>query len=208
MLTQATPEQNETFEVLRNLFLRAGARFMLVGGAACREHGLPRPAKDLDIVLDPYPVAMTALKTSRRFSERLGDADWTGRTSTYFDARTGVNIDFITAGIRINDGPATRSSVKDPLAIPYPVEVVAPPEILIGMKLSAVITGEALLNLGIHRGRSRQEIDQDLNDVCGLISACSLGRDISADHDVVRHRYQELWDKIRGPCIQSTTNPS
>lgn len=196
MLRQAPTAQSETFEALRRIFSRARVEFMLVGGAACREHGLSRPAKDLDIVLQPYPDAIRSLAGSNRFGEHLGNPDPTGRTSTYFDARTDVTIDFLTAGIRINNGAATNSQVVDVVPMPYPVGEVAAPETLIAMKLSAVLSGEILQNLSIPGGRSAEDMAQDLSDARELILSCDLKRDISLGPNPVQQRYQQLWDGL------------
>jgi hypothetical protein len=196
MLKRASREQSETFEALRLIFLRAGVQFMLVGGAACREHGLSRPAKDLDIVLQPYSEAIRALAGSKRFDEGLGNPDWTQRTSTYFDARTGVTIDFLTAGIRINNGSATNSHVIDIVPIPYPVGELAPPQTLIAMKLSAVISGEILESLNIPGGRSAHDIVQDVSDVRELIVACDLESSIPIGPGPVQQRYHQLWEDV------------
>lgn len=195
MLKRATNAQANTFEELQRVFTSAGIKFMLIGGAACREHGLRRPTEDLDIVLDPYKEGLRSLAGSNRFGERLGNfPDWTKRTTTYFDSKTDVIIDFLTAGIRISDGKSTNSRIRDPLPIPSPATEIAAPEVLVGMKISAVISGETLRLYGIKDNRPQSKMETDLKDVLELIGLCGLERDISLGHPVVESRYRELWD--------------
>ena len=102
MLTRATEPQNATLARLKELFTQSDIQFTLVGAAACREYGLTRPTTDLDFVISPYPEAMAILLNSGKFE--LNQRDFTNRCCTQKDLKTNVPVDFLTGGIRINDG--------------------------------------------------------------------------------------------------------
>lgn len=200
MLTHATDQQNETFDRLKVLFGKGQSiRFTLVGAAAGREYGLTRATKDLDIVVSPYPAAMAALLNSG-FQESFDDPDRTGRTCTQIDVKTSVPVDFLTGGIRINDGTLQLRGgiVIDPLPIPLPSGFgnVAPLVEVIGMKLSAVMSGVRAMRLGADQGvRSTEKINQDISDVRSLISVCNLSRELPlAENPEVQRIYKIIYD--------------
>jgi len=199
MLKRATDSQNKTFERLKVLFEQGqNIRFTLVGAAAGREYGLTRATKDLDIVVSPYPAAMAMLLNSE-FQDSLEDPDRTGRTCTQIDMTTSVPVDFLTGGILINDGsfPLRRGVVIDPLPIPLPSGFgnVAPVTDVIGMKLSALLSGVRIMRLGADLGiRSMEKVNQDISDVRSLISACGLSRELPLGSPEVERIYEIIYD--------------
>ena len=170
-------------------------RFTLVGAAACREYGLTRPAMDLDVIVFPYPTAIAALLNSG-FQESLDKPDCTGRTCTQVDVTTSVPIDFLTGGIRTNDGSFRLRGgaiVVDPLPIPLPSGFgnLAPLTEMIGMKLSALMSGVRVLKLGADLGvRPIEKVNQDLADLRSLISVCNLARVLPLGNQEVQRTYQ------------------
>jgi len=207
MLKRATDKQNETLERLKVLFGKRGSiRFTLVGAAAGREYGLTRTTTDLDIVVSPYTTAMAALLNSE-FHESLDDPDITGRTCTQIDMTTSVPVDFLTGGIRINDGSHQLRSggiIIDPLPMPLPSGFgnVAPLTDVIGLKLSAVISGVRTIRLGADRGvRPMEKLNQDITDVHTLISVCNLGLRLPLGNPEVQRLYEIIYD--RGDALGS-----
>ena len=183
MLNRATAGQNECFERLKQIF---GDRiaYMLIGGAACREFGLSRLARDLDIAVVPYGQAMRMLAVSGEFVPILDSPDCTGRTCTQRHVKTDVLVDFLTGGIYINDGtrPIGGNFYRDELPIPMPTGFgdIASLSTLIGIKTSAAISGLETLRLGANvGGRNRSNIEKDLADVQDLISINKLPRELS-----------------------------
>ena len=201
MLKQATPAQKATFERLRVLFSAKGVKFTLAGAAACREHGLRRPTDDLDIVISPYTAAIDILLRSGKFAVSPDSKDWTNRTCTLQDLKTGVLIDFLTGGIRINDHTwFPGGEVHDPLPIPNPSGFgnVADLPTLIKMKVSVLISGTDMHRFGATSGvRTKEEIQQDIEDVADLISICKLERNLPLGNDKVQRRYEEIFDNRR-----------
>ncbi len=200
MLRHAPPAQCESFERLRVIFKPNAIMFTLIGAAACREHGLARRTDDLDIVVSPYRDAMSALHSTGEFVPTPESVDWTSRTCTLKDTRTGVLLDFLTGGIRINDHTfLPRGVVHDPLPIPIPSgygDVAALP-VLIGMKVSAIISGMKILELGATSGvRTTAEIRQDVEDVQSLIFQSKLPRDLPLGNNEVESRYQQIFDDV------------
>jgi three-Cys-motif partner protein len=119
VLRSTTTAQNETIERLKSLFDGKSIRFTLIGSAACREYGLSRPARDLDFVVGGYVNATGLLAGTREYKPILGSADPTGRTCTQRDLRTGVDVDFLSEGIRINDRVwLGYTFYSDPMPIP------------------------------------------------------------------------------------------
>ena len=201
MLIQATTAQNECFERLKQIFGSGSIGFTLIGAAACREYGLSRPAKDLDITVSPYQQAMRMLAVSE-FSRNLDSPDSTGRTCTQRHVKTDVSVDFLTGGIYINDGtrPIGRGFYRDELPIPMPTGLgdIASLPTLIGIKTSAAISGIETLKLGANTGgRNRLEIEQDLADVRELISINDPPRNLSLGSSVVEAKYREIYDGLR-----------
>ena len=199
MLKCATNQQNETLDRLTLLFRGRGILFTLVGGAACREYGLRRPAKDLDFVVKPYSVAMDILSESGAFSLVVDDCpDVTGRTSTRKDRKTGVLVDFLTGGIRITDhvflGPFEYS---DPLPFPEPSGFgdVAQLNTLIAMKVGAITSGLDTRALGANcGGREPDGVQQDIDDIRELISVCHLPRNLELGSASVQRNYEKIYD--------------
>jgi hypothetical protein len=199
VLKYATDQEKETLERLTSLFRDSGILFTLVGGAACREYGLRRQTKDLDFVVKPYPLAMDILSASGAFDLVVDDCpDVTGRTCTRKDTRTGVLVDFLTGGIRITDhvllGPFEYS---DPLPIPEPSGFgnVAPLNTLIAMKVGAITSGLDTRALGANcGGRQPDEVQQDIDDVRSLISACQLPRNLELGNVAVQRDYEKIYD--------------
>lgn len=203
MLNHATRGQDETFERLKSLFDFGGneiIKFTLVGAAACREHGLTRPTKDLDIVVSPYQEALGLIWNSGMFHEDGNNIDSTGRTCTQIDSKTSVPVDFLMGEIRINDGTYALKGgvfIVDRLPIPAPSGFgdIAPVPTLVGMKLSSVISGIRIQRVDADFGvRSSDKIDQDIRDVRSLISICSLGRDQPLGDQEVQRLYRILYD--------------
>jgi hypothetical protein len=201
MLKHAMPAQNETFERLRVLFSAVDIKFTLVGAAACREHGLPRPTDDLDIVVSPYATAIDVLSRSGEFIVCPESVDWTSRTCTQRHVKTAVLVDFLTGGIRINDHTFLPGGViYDPLPIPNPSGCgnIADVPTLIAMKVSTVISSMEILRFGATTGvRTREETQQDIEDVVSLISTCELGRDLPLGNEAVQRKYQEIYDNCK-----------
>jgi hypothetical protein len=200
MLKHATPAQNETFERLRVLFSAKGIKFTLVGAAACREHGLPRPTDDLDIVVCHQPSAVALLCSSGEFLTPKSD-DQTNSPCTLQDVKTGVRVDFLTGDTRINDHTLfPGGEIHDPLPIPRPSGCgnVADLPTLVAMKVSGVISGMEIHRLGFTSGvRTREKIEQDIDDVVGLILVCKLGRDLELGNETVQRRYEEIFDNSK-----------
>lgn len=87
--------------------------------------------------------------------------------------------------------------VHDPLPIPNPSGFgnVADLPTLIAMKVSVVVSGMDMHRFGATSGvRSREEIQQDIEDVADLISICKLGRDLPLGNHTVQRRYEEIYD--------------
>ena len=200
MLTRGDAAQNETLEHLKHLLGRGKILFTLVGSAGCREYGLSRTANDLDFVVDPYEPAMEILDASGQFEPVSDDhPDATLRTCTKRDTKTGVTIDFLKGGIRINDGSrwVMGRKYRDPMPIPTATGTgnVALLATLIAMKLNAAISGEDILKSGADTGRSREKIQKDISDVRELIAVGDLGRSLQLGHDRIQRRYEELVDE-------------
>jgi hypothetical protein len=184
MLTCGDAAQNETLERLKHLLGGRKILFTLVGSAACREYGLSRTANDLDFVVDPYEPAMEILNASGEFEAVFDDhPDTTQRTCTKRDTKTGVRIDFLKSGIRINDGSrwVMGRKYRDPMPIPTATGMgdAALLPTLIAMKLNSAISGEDILKCGADTGRSRDKIQKDMSDVRELIATCGLGRSLT-----------------------------
>lgn len=201
MLKHASDEQNATFERLKVLFNDGQTiKFSLVGAAACREYGLTRDTKDLDIIVSPYAAAMSRLSNDE-FQETLEDKDLTGRTCTQIYTKTLVPVDFLEGGILINDGSSELrggTRIRDPLPIPLPSGFgnVAPLDEVIGMKLSAAISGVRIMRVGADRGiRSTEKINQDIADVRSLITVRNLGRDFPLKNAEVQRIYEIIFDR-------------
>jgi hypothetical protein len=197
MLKRATAPQTASFERLKVFFGGTEVKFTLIGAAACREYGLSRSTVDLDIVVFPYAVAIGILLKSGDFKEDTQDADWTRRTCTLEDTKTCVPLDFLTGGIRINDGASTRSSFRDRLPIPNPSGFgdIAPLPTLIAIKLLAVIGGIIGNNMHLTSGvRSVQKIKQDISDVRALITECNLKRDLKLEDEEIAGLYRKIYD--------------
>jgi hypothetical protein len=199
MLTRADAAQNETLERLKHLLGGRKILFTLVGSAGCREYGLSRIANDLDFVVDPYETAMEILNATGEFEPILDDPDPTRRTCTKRDTKTGVRVDFLKSGIRINDGSRLIGGARyrDPMIhIATGAGDVAPLPTLIAMKLNAAISGEDTLDLGADTGgRSREKIQKDISDVRELIALRGLGRSIQLGHDRIQSCYEKLVDE-------------
>ncbi len=200
MLARADAEQNETLERLKHLLGERKILFTLVGSAGCREYGLSRTADDLDFVVDPYEKAMDILNASGEFEPVVvGVPDTTRRTCTKRDTKTGVRVDFLKSGIRINDGSRWIMGVKyrDPLPIHSATGAgdVASLPTLIAMKLNGAISGEDIRKLGAEPGRSREKIQKDISDVRELIAVCGLGRSLQLGHNRIQSRYEKLVDE-------------
>jgi hypothetical protein len=198
VLKYATDAQNETFEKLKLIFVERDIRFTLVGAAACREYGLPRPTLDLDVVVAPYPIAIATLSKSGEFVLDDHDPAVTNRTCTQKHLKTGILVDFLTGGIRINNQIHFQGGiVHDAIPIPHPSGFgdVLPLVNLVALKISAAISGRRSLELGANRGvRPLDKIEQDIHDVAMLISVCKLGRILPLGDPSVERRYQEIYD--------------
>jgi len=200
MLTRADAAQNETLERLKHLLGGKKILFTLVGSAGCREYGLSRTANDLDFVVDPYEPAMDILNASGEFEPVSDDhPDTTQRTCTKRDTKTGVRVDFLKSGIRINDGSrwVMGRKYRDPMPIATATGTgdVALLATLIAMKLNAATSGEDILNSGANTGRSREKIQKDLSDVRELIAVHGLGRSLELGHDRIQKCYEKLVDE-------------
>lgn len=199
MLKRATDAENETLNRLMHLFRGRGILFTLVGGAACREYGLQRQAKDLDFVITPYVLAMDILAASGEFAPVIDDRpDSTGRTCTQKATNTGVLVDFLTGGIRITDRAVLPfGEYSDPLPIPAPSGFgnVAPLETLIGMKVGAITSGLETQRLGSDcGGRPPADVQKDIEDVKELISVCQLPRTVALGEASVQRYYERIYD--------------
>jgi len=199
VLKFATNEENETLKHLKALFRGREILFTLVGGAACREYGLRRLAKDLDFVVGAYPLAMDILSASGTFSPVIDDhPDATRRTCTQRDSETGVLVDFLTGGIRITDHVFFPFGLySDPLPIPEPSGFgnVAPLNTLIAMKVGAIISGLETRALGATcEGREPAEVQKDIEDVKELISVRQLPRDLALGNASVQRQYEKIYD--------------
>lgn len=119
MLTCADAAQLKPSKRLKHLHGGRKILFTLVGSAGCREYGLSRTANDLDFVVDPYETAMEILNASGELEAVLDDPDPTQRTCTKLDTKTGVRVDFLKSGIRINDGSRLIGGARyrDPMPI-------------------------------------------------------------------------------------------
>jgi hypothetical protein len=195
MLARADAAQNKTLERLKHFLDEQGILFTLVGSAACREYGLSRTANDLDFVVDPYDPAMKILGESGGFEPVLGDPDPTKRTCTKRDTKTTVKVDFLTGGIRINDGPVPFYC-RDLIPIPMPTGTgdVASLRTLIAMKLNSAISGEYIWSHGVRDGRSEKDFKKDISDVRELILVPGFDRSMKFDNEGIQHRYEELLD--------------
>lgn len=197
LLTHATAAQKETFERLMELLSGKGILFSLVGSAACREYGLSRAANDLDFVVYPYKEAMDLLDASGAFEPVIDDhPDTTARTCTKRDTKTKVKIDFLTGGIRINNGsrPIEGEFYRDPIQIPMPTGAgdVAPLPMLIAMKLNSAISGKDTWDLGARDGRSPENFTKDISDVRELISVGRLGRSLKVGNKRIQRLFEDL----------------
>jgi hypothetical protein len=116
------------------------------------------------------------------------------------DTKTGVRVDFLKSGIRINDGSRLIGGARyrDPMPIHTATGAgdVAPLPTLIAMKLNAAISGEDTLKLGADAGgRSREEIQKDIADIRELIIIRGLGRSLQLGHDRIQSCYEKLVDE-------------
>jgi hypothetical protein len=69
---------------------------------------------------------------------------------------------------------------------------------LIKMKVSVVISGTDMHRFGATSGvRTKEEIQQDIEDVADLILICKLERNLPLGNDKVQRRYEEIFDNRR-----------
>jgi hypothetical protein len=180
------------------LFDEEEIRFTLVGSAACREYGLSRIANDLDFVVSGYPQAMRVLLSSGKYRPVLDSPDPTERTCTQLDLRTGVTIDFLTAGIRINDRTWLNSVFyTDPLPIPSATGFgdLASLPTLVAMKVNTVTSGLDTLQLGANTGgRSVAAVRNDISDLKELIAVNRLRRDLAMGNELLQCKYEQIFD--------------
>jgi hypothetical protein len=199
LLRRATDAQKKAFEAVRTIFVSRNVRFTVIGGVACCEYGSPREANDLDVVVDNYAAAKKALLESGEFVLDNHDPDVTDRTCTQTHS-TGVSVDVLTGGIRINDNCHLPGGiVNDLIPIPYASGYgnILPLEELIALKISVAISAERILELGANLGvRGPEKIQQDIQDVGSLISICKLDRNLTFDIAEITARYQEIYDHL------------
>ena len=80
---------------------RAGVAYMVTGSVASSYHGEPRSTRDLDIVIDPEPVAINRLVAELREAGLYVDTDAAvaalGRRTQFnaIDATNGWKVDFL-----------------------------------------------------------------------------------------------------------------
>ena len=206
MLKFLTASERETVERLHRLFSEPGVRFTLVGGAACREYGLSRTIKDLDFVVNPYPVAASILAASCEFAE-FGEPDPTHRTCTMKDLKTRVLVDLMASGIYMTNGALLGHVLyRDPLPIPEPTgfgDLVSLP-MLIKMKLGAIVSGLDTRALGAnYGGRNVEQVQHDIEDIRGLITMCRLPRGLVFGVKDIQRAYENIYDGI--PVVSSWT---
>jgi hypothetical protein len=197
MLRTAITAQNKSIDRLNLLFGDATILFTLVGSAACREYGLSRPANDLDFVVNGYQHAMNILTRSGGFA--LESCNPANTNCTQVDLKTGVKIDFLMSGTRINDRVWLNGiHYSDPLPIPEATGFgdIAPLPTLITMKVNVLTSGLDTLRLGANTGgRSLEEVRKDIADVTELIAVNRLSRHLSLGSDVLQRHYEKIFDR-------------
>jgi hypothetical protein len=206
MLKFLTGPERETMGRLHLLFSGNGIRFTLVGGAACREYGLSRAIKDLDFVVNPYPVAAGVLAAAPDFAE-FGEPDPTHRTCTMKDLNTGVLVDLLAGGIHITNGALLGHVVyRDPLPTPQPTGFgdLVSLHTLIEMKLGAIISGLDTRALGANDGgRDEDQVQQDIEDIRDLITICRLPRGLVFGVGDIQRAYESIFNDV--PVVSSRT---
>jgi hypothetical protein len=140
-------------------------------GFAVQERGYPRFTVDVDIIVPDVEFAIGKLSMN-------GFKQNPGSKMTVTDRETGVEIDLLPGGEKVDPGPLT---------LPMPAHVSDKPEILGIEKLIS-----AKLSTYLGRGIKRA---QDYADVIELIKANRLPRDFGVDA-MVRGEDHKIWDQL------------
>ena len=144
------------------------------GSFAVQEHGYPRFTVDVDIIVPDVELARDML-CMNGFKENPGSQ------MTITDRETGVEVDLLPGGKKVDPGP---------LAFPMPAHVSDKPQILILEKLISSKLS-TYMGVGVHRA-------QDYADVVNLIGANRLPREYGVDPEV-RDLYAKTWDELHEP---------
>lgn len=143
----------------------------ICGGFAIQEYGYARFTIDIDIIVPDVPFALEKLMMN-------GFKKNQGSNMTVKDRETGIEIDLLPGGKKLDPGPLT---------LPIPTEVTDYPNVLtieklISMKLSTY------LGMGVSRLK-------DLADVVELIKINNLPRMLAVE-EPVKELYQKTWDEL------------
>jgi len=177
--------EGQLYGTLRRLTQRLNAEgipYALLGGLALAEHGYPRLAEDIDLLLTPSGL--------ERFRQRLVGRGYrpafSGAEKTFRDTETGVRIKIVTAGEYPGDG------LSKPVAFPDPTT----PGMTVEIEGIRVVTLEKLIELKLASGMSAAHRLRDLADVQDLIARLRLPLTLADQLDPsVQAAYRDLWEK-------------
>jgi len=153
------------------VFRLFGIPHYVCGGFAVQEHGYPRFTVDVDLIVPDVEFAREKLSMN-------GFRANPGSKMTVTDRETGVEIDLLPGGKKMDPGP---------LMLPMPSQVSEAPRILTLEKLIS-----AKLSTFLGRGVERA---QDYADVVKLIQANDLDREFGVEDDV-RAEFRRIWDEL------------
>gem|GEM_PF-124012 len=181
---------------LRRLMQRldtAGIPYAVLEGLALAEHGYPRLAEAIDLLLTPAGL--------ERFHERLVGRGYRpafeGARKTFRDTEMGVRIEVVTTGEYPGDGLPKPVNFPDPAAPGVTVEVE-------GIRVVAL---EKLIELKLASGTSAPHRLRGLADVQDLIVRLELPLALAEQLDPsVRAAYRDLWEKAHTAANEQCPN--
>ena len=172
-----TGKVQETLRRLSKDLEQEGIEYAIIGGMALNVHGYKRETVDVDVLVRPDGL--------QAFHDRLIGRGYavafSGARKTFKDTRTGVKVEFITAGEYPGDGKPKPVAFPDPSAVATQVEELKVVDLptLITLKLASGMT---------NAGRLR-----DLADVQELIRVLKLPADYAQNlNPFVRPKFEEL----------------
>jgi hypothetical protein len=166
----STNIENTLWKALKVLKLFSIPHYVC-GGFAVQEHGYPRFAVDVNIIVPDVQLAREKLSMN-------GFKANTGSKMTVTDRETKVEIDVLPGGGRVGPGP---------VGFPMPRKVSDKPQILALRDLIAV-------KLSSYMG-SPIDRAQDYADAIKLIQVNHTSRELDVDEQI-RDLYHTLWDRI------------
>jgi hypothetical protein len=123
-------------EVIRS-FQDAGVRFVIVGGRAVQFHGHARPAKDLDLFVEPSAGNWPRLQAALRPLNATVPAFETLSPQRKYQARLRFyeTVEFLTAIDGVNFADAWRESIETAFAN-FQVRVLSREHLIVSKRLS------------------------------------------------------------------------